>query len=177
MPTTSSEGAALAPSAAGETASAGAPAEAANVLPVDYSSGARATNFRWVVLALVFFAITINYIDRMVIGILAPDLKKQYHISEEAYGYITSAFAMCYAIGQMVSGRWLDWIGTRVGYAIALAAWSVAAILHALARSATGFGIANMFRVRPRRSAMSSLWRSVSETMASIPSMRSSTRA
>src|SRR4051794_11815874 len=137
MPTTSSEGMTVAP-----VAVAPVPAEAVNALPVDYESGRRATRFRWVILGLVFFAITINYIDRMVIGILAPDLRKQYGIGDEAYGYITSAFALSYAFGQMISGRWLDWIGTRVGYAIALAAWSMAAMLHGLARSATGFGFA-----------------------------------
>src|SRR5438874_1847908 len=134
MPTTSSQGLTVAPPPV--------PAGAVNALPVDYESGHRATRFRWVILALVFFAITINYIDRMVISILAPDLKKLYQISDNDYGHIMSAFAFCYAIGQMVSGRWLDWIGTRVGYAIALAAWSGAAILHALARTATGFGVA-----------------------------------
>jgi|tagenome__1003787_1003787.scaffolds.fasta_scaffold20870412_2 ACS family hexuronate transporter-like MFS transporter len=134
MPTTSSEGMIAAPPPA--------PAEAVNALPIDYSSGHRASSFRWVILGLVFFAITINYIDRIVIMILAPDLKKLYQITDNDYGHIMSAFALCYAIGQMVSGRWLDWIGTRVGYAIALAAWSGAAILHALARTATGFGIA-----------------------------------
>jgi ACS family hexuronate transporter-like MFS transporter len=141
MPTTSTEGAALAPGAAGETAAAVAPAEAVNVLPVDYSSGARATRFRWVILALVFFAITINYIDRNVMGLVAPEVREQFQIDAKAYGYISSAFALCYALGQAMSGRWLDWIGTRVGYAIALTAWSVVSMLHAFAGSAFGFGL------------------------------------
>jgi len=119
-----------------------APSAAANDPTRAINYEGRVSHYRWVVLALVFAAITINYIDRMVIGILAPDLRRQYHISDEAYGYITSAFALSYAFGQMVSGRWLDWIGTRIGYAIALAAWSIASILHAFARSALGFGFA-----------------------------------
>src|SRR5439155_24623105 len=106
------------------------------------AAASRASRYRWVVLGLVFFAITINYIDRMVIGILAPDLRRQYGIGDEAYGYITSAFALSYAFGQMVSGRWLDWIGTRLGYAVALAAWSGAAMLHGLSRGALSFGAA-----------------------------------
>ena len=122
------------------------PLEAVNDVPLPLEHGPAgakpASGFRWVVLTLVFFAITINYIDRMVIGILAPDLRKQYGIGDEAYGYITSAFALSYAFGQMVSGRWLDWIGTRIGYAVALAAWSIASILHAFAKSSWGFGIA-----------------------------------
>ena len=124
--------------------SATAPPAAVNELPLanDIAGARPATGFRWIVLTLVFFAITINYIDRMVISILAPDLRRQYNIGDEAYGYITSAFALSYAFGQMVSGRWLDWVGTRIGYAVALAAWSVASIFHAFARSSWGFGIA-----------------------------------
>jgi ACS family hexuronate transporter-like MFS transporter len=77
----------------------------------------------------------------MVMGILAPELRERFHIDNTHYGYITAAFGLSYALGQMVSGRWLDWIGTRVGYAIALAAWSVASMLHALAGSAMGFAM------------------------------------
>jgi ACS family hexuronate transporter-like MFS transporter len=137
MPTTSSEGATVA--ASPEVPAV--PAQAVNDLPLDYSSGKRATRFRWTILVLVFFAITINYIDRMVMGILAPELREKFNINNTAYGYITAAFAISYAFGQMVSGRWLDWIGTRVGYAIALAAWSIASMLHAAAGSAFGFGL------------------------------------
>jgi len=106
-----------------------------------HSRPAYLTRFRWVILALVFFATSINYIDRLVMGILAPDLQAKYAISDVAYGYIQAAFAMAYAFGQMASGAWLDRIGTRVGYAIALFSWSVASALHALARSAWGFGV------------------------------------
>ena len=123
---------------------AAVPPAAVNDVPLaaNVVAAAPATGFRWVVLTLVFFAITINYIDRMVISILAPDLRRQYNIGDEAYGYITSAFALSYAFGQLVSGRWLDWIGTRIGYAVALAAWSIASVLHAFARSSWTFGIA-----------------------------------
>lgn len=101
----------------------------------------RTSHFRWFILGMVFFGITINTIDRMVLGILAPDLQKAYHISEQAYGYIGFAFAWSYALGQSAAGAWLDRIGTRLGYAIALAAWSVVSGLHALARGAWSFGI------------------------------------
>ncbi len=120
-------------------------AEPAPVLPLEYDHTfprPAYSSYRWVILFLVFLAITINYIDRMVMGILAPSLSKQYNISKEQYGYITAAFSLSYALGQAVSGRWLDWIGTRVGYAIALLGWSVASMSHALARGALGFGIA-----------------------------------
>src|SRR5438045_5932019 len=76
----------------------------------------RASRVRWVILALIFFAITINYIDRVVLSILAPDLKKQFKIDDQMYGNIGLAFTLCYAIGQSISGRWLDWVGTRAGY-------------------------------------------------------------
>jgi ACS family hexuronate transporter-like MFS transporter len=121
------------------------PLAAANDVPLAenvYAVPERATRVRWVVLALVFFAITINYVDRNVMGLVAPGLREQFHIGPKAYGYITAAFALSYALGQAMSGRWLDWIGTRVGYAIALACWSIASMLHAFAGSAWGFGMA-----------------------------------
>lgn len=113
----------------------------ANDQPLDYFSSRRASNFRWVVLALVFLAITINYIDRMVMGLVAPTLREEFHIDAKAYGYITAAFGLSYALGQAISGRWLDWVGTRIGYAIALTAWSIASMLHAAVGSAMGFGL------------------------------------
>jgi MFS transporter, ACS family, aldohexuronate transporter len=102
----------------------------------------RMTQFRWVILALVFFGTAVNYMDRLVLGILAPDLKHQFAISDEAYGNIQAAFALSYALGQLVSGRVLDWIGTKAGYAIALLGWSIASIFHIFARTAFGFGAA-----------------------------------
>src|SRR5665811_513822 len=80
----------------------------------------RMTHFRWVILFLVFFGSTINYVDRLVMGILAPDLQKLYSISDVQYGYIQSAFAFTYAIGQLISGGLLDWFGMRIGYAVSL---------------------------------------------------------
>ena len=99
------------------------------------------TRVRWWILGLVFFGTTLNYLDRMVMGILAPGLQKQYLISDIQYGYIQSAFAFAYASGQVVSGRMLDLIGTRIGYALALAAWSLASMLHAAVHGAWGFGV------------------------------------
>jgi len=96
--------------------------------------GGRMTRFRWVILTLVFLGTTLNYLDRLVMGILAPDLQSLYAISNQAYGNIQSAFAMSYAIGQLISGGLLDRFGTRLGYAVALAAWSASSMLHALAR-------------------------------------------
>src|SRR4051794_36675484 len=84
------------------------PAAPLEALPLEYAHGAagRASRFRWVVLGLVFFAITVNYIDRMVIGLLAPDYLKQPKgmLSESEFGYIGTAFGVCYALGQAGSG-------------------------------------------------------------------------
>src|SRR5436190_15974772 len=101
----------------------------------------RMTRVRWMVLGLVFLATTLNYLDRLVMGILAPDLQARYEISNVEYGYIQSAFAFAYAVGQLISGGLLDRFGTRAGYAVALTAWSITSMLHALARGPLAFGI------------------------------------
>jgi ACS family hexuronate transporter-like MFS transporter len=103
------------------------------------------SRFRWVILGLVFFATTVNYVDRMVMGILAPELQRIYHISNIQYGYIQSAFALSYAFGQLVVGGILDIVGVKLGYSLALAAWSIASILHVVARGPWGFGIMRVF--------------------------------
>jgi ACS family hexuronate transporter-like MFS transporter len=99
-------------------------------------------HFRWTICALLFFATTINYIDRQVLGILAPDLQKIIGWSESEYGYIVTAFQTAYAIGLLLFGRFIDRYGTRVGYVVAICFWSVAAMAHAAARTALGFGLA-----------------------------------
>ena len=102
----------------------------------------RIGNYRWTIVALLFFATTINYVDRMVIGILAPTLQNEIHWNEIQYGYIVTAFTAAYAIGLLGIGRLIDLLGTKLGYAIALAGWSVAAMGHALTRTVFGFGFA-----------------------------------
>ncbi len=102
----------------------------------------RRGNYRWVVCALLFFATTVNYIDRQVIGILAPDLQRIIGWNEVQYGYIVVAFQAAYALGLLLSGQLLDRIGTKLGYAAALVFWSFAAMAHALARTPLGFGVA-----------------------------------
>jgi ACS family hexuronate transporter-like MFS transporter len=99
------------------------------------------SHFRWVILGLVFFATTVNYMDRMVMGILAPDLQKMYSISDVQYGYIQSAFALSYAFGQLMVGGILDIIGVKIGYALALFGWSIASILHVFAHGPWSFGL------------------------------------
>jgi len=98
--------------------------------------------YRWRICGLLFFATTINYMDRQVLGLLAPTLQKDIGWSETQYAHIIVAFQAAYAIGLLVFGRWIDAIGTRKGYAVAVAFWSVAAAAHALVRSVFGFGVA-----------------------------------
>jgi ACS family hexuronate transporter-like MFS transporter len=101
-----------------------------------------APRLRWCVCGLLFFATTINYVDRQVLGLLKPVLEKELGWREADYGWIVSAFQLAYALMMPFAGRLIDWAGTRLGYAAAVALWSVAAMGHALARSAAGFGVA-----------------------------------
>jgi len=98
--------------------------------------------YRWTICALLFFATTINYIDRQVIGILAPVLQKEIGWNEIEYGYIITAFQTAYAIGMFLVGRFMDKVGTKIGYAVGVTIWSIAAMAHALARSVIGFASA-----------------------------------
>jgi ACS family hexuronate transporter-like MFS transporter len=99
-------------------------------------------NYRWTVCALLFFATTINYLDRQVLGLLKPVLEKEFNWTETDYSYIVMAFTATYAIGLVVFGRMIDKIGTKLGYSISITLWSIAAMLHAAVRSTLGFGLA-----------------------------------
>ena len=93
---------------------------------------ARPGYFRWVICALLFFAATINYIDRQVIGILKPTLVKEFQWSDERiYASIVFSFQLAYAIGLLLAGRVMDGLGTRRGFALAVTLWSLAAVAHA----------------------------------------------
>ena len=89
-------------------------------------------HYRWVICALLFFAATINYIDRQVIGILKPTLVKEFGWRDErTYAAIVFSFQLAYAIGLLLAGRVMDKLGTRLGFALAVVLWSIAAIAHA----------------------------------------------
>src|SRR4051794_31451665 len=100
------------------------------------------SHVRWTVCALLFFATTINYVDRQVLSILAKTLEKEIGWNDIEYGYITAAFQAAYAIGLLTAGRLMDRLGTRKGYGLAITVWSLAAMAHAAATSAVTFGIA-----------------------------------
>lgn len=113
-----------------------------NPVPPGTTTETQASRFRWVICALLFFAITINYVDRLVFGILAPELKRIFHWSNSDYADIAFWFEVAYAIGLVSAGRILDWCGTRIGLGASLLGWSVAAGLHALMSSIPGFSAA-----------------------------------
>ncbi|MEP6730972.1 MAG: MFS transporter [bacterium] len=98
--------------------------------------------YRWTICGLIFFATTINYVDRQVLGILAPTLTRELGWTETDYGAMTSWFSFAYAIGFLGAGRLMDRVGVKRGYAAAIVAWSLAAMSHALATTATGFSYA-----------------------------------
>lgn len=95
--------------------------------------------YRWGICALLFFVITINYVDRQIIGVLKPVIEDEMGWSEIDYSNVVTAFQASYGIGLVVVGRWLDRVGTRKGLAIAIALWSLAAGLHAAASNVLGF--------------------------------------
>jgi ACS family hexuronate transporter-like MFS transporter len=100
--------------------------------------------YRWRICALLFFATTINYIDRQVIGLLKPTLEGAFHWTEIDYSHIVTAFSASYALGLLLFGRLVDKIGTKMGYILSIVVWSVAAMAHALAKTTFGFGVARV---------------------------------
>lgn len=103
-------------------------------------------NYRWTICALVFFATTVNYLDRNVLGLLKPTLSENGVFGADKanqelyYSYVVICFQIAYAIGMTLAGRVIDWIGTKKGYFVSLFGWSIAAIGHAFAHSTFSFG-------------------------------------
>jgi len=95
------------------------------------------TQYRWTICSLLFLATTINYLDRQVLSLLQPILAEEFHWTDSDYGTITSIFSLAYAVSMLFAGRFVDKMGTKKGYAWAIAVWSVAAMLHALCGLAT----------------------------------------
>lgn len=101
--------------------------------------------YRWTICWLVFYATTINYLDRQVISLLKPTLDKEFNWTETDYSNIVVAFQFAYAIGMVGAGRIIDKIGTKIGYALTLTFWSIASVLHAFATGAFSFAIYRAF--------------------------------
>ena len=98
--------------------------------------------YRWTICALVFFATTINYLDRQVLSLIKNDLDAEFGWTKSDYANITVAFQLMYALSMFGAGWLVDKVGTKIGYAISLFLWSLAAMGHALVRSTTGFLVA-----------------------------------
>jgi ACS family hexuronate transporter-like MFS transporter len=118
--------------------SAAASLTSATIAAVEVA-GARIGRCRWMICALLFFAATLNYLDRQVIATLKPTLQGQLGWSEIDYSNIVFAFQLAYAIALIVAGRAMDWLGTRKGFSLAVIFWSLAAMAHALVSSVVGF--------------------------------------
>jgi ACS family hexuronate transporter-like MFS transporter len=88
-------------------------------------------NYRWTICALLFFATTVNYLDRQVLSLLAPSLSKEFGWSNSDYADIAGAFQFVYAVALLFAGRVVDWLGTKRAYLIAIVVWSLGAIAHA----------------------------------------------
>lgn len=105
----------------------------------------RLPRVRWLICALLFFATTINYIDRQILALLKEILDRELGWTNEQFGWVNSAFQFAYGIGLLGFGWFVDRFGTKIGYAVSIAAWSVAAAAHALVGSINGFGAARAF--------------------------------
>ena len=99
-------------------------------------------NYRWTICGLIFFATTINYLDRAVISLLKSTLTSEMHWDDGDYANVEIAFKLSYAIGLLLAGRVIDKMGTKKGYAWATGMWSLSAVAHSLANSVFGFGLA-----------------------------------
>lgn len=90
------------------------------------------TNFRWIICAMLFFATTVNYLDRQVLSLTWDEfIKPEFHWNESHYGTVTSIFSIIYAISMVFAGRFVDWLGTKKGYLWAIGIWSLGACMHA----------------------------------------------
>ena len=90
------------------------------------------TNYRWVICSMLFFATTVNYLDRQVLSLLQPILEEEFHWTDNDYGSITAVFSLFYAVSMLFAGRFVDRVGTKKGYAWSIAVWSLGAALHAV---------------------------------------------
>ena len=95
--------------------------------------------YRWLVCLFLFLATTINYVDRQILALVKPILDEQFRWTNAEYGRVNAAFQGAYALGLLLFGVLVDRVGTKIGYALSIAAWSLSAIGHALVGSVSGF--------------------------------------
>lgn len=100
------------------------------------------SNYRWIICSMLFFATTVNYLDRQVLSLTWKDfIAPEFHWTDTHYGIITAIFSIVYAIVNLFAGRFVDWLGSKKGYLWAIAIWSVGACLHALCGWATEMSV------------------------------------
>lgn len=102
------------------------------------NTSGKMTNYRWLICGMLFLATTINYMDRQVLSLTWKDfIAPEFHWTDADYGRIAAIFSIVYAIGNLFSGRFMDWIGTKKGYLWAIGIWSLGACMHAFCGVAT----------------------------------------
>jgi ACS family hexuronate transporter-like MFS transporter len=109
---------------------------------INQPATAAVTNYRWTICALLFLATTINYIDRQILSLIKPILDTELRWTNEQFGVVNSIFQGVYGIGLLIFGWFVDKYGPKIGYAVSIAAWSLAAIGHSFVSGLTGFMIA-----------------------------------
>lgn len=117
------------------------------------------TNYRWAICAMLFFATTVNYLDRQVLSLTYSEfIKPEFHWTDDHYGTITSIFSLFYAFAGLFAGRFIDWMGTKRGYLWAIGVWSLGACLHAgcgvVTEWSVGVGSASALRSLDQASAV-----------------------
>ena len=106
--------------------------------------GRTVPNFRWYICGLLLYATTVNYMDRMVLGILKPTIARELGWNDTTYGVINAVFQFGYALMMPLAGRLIDWLGLRLGYSISVMVWSLSSMAHSLAGNATQFAAARL---------------------------------
>jgi ACS family hexuronate transporter-like MFS transporter len=124
--------------ASGEGRASGLTRDASGTATTDGGAGL-VGRYRWLVCALLFFATTVNYMDRQILSLLKPLLDTELKWTNAQFGMVNAAFQAAYAIGLLSFGALIDRVGTKIGYAVSIAAWSLAAMSHALVGSVNGF--------------------------------------
>ena len=100
--------------------------------------------YRWLICSLLFFATTVNYIDRQILSLLKPILDNELHWTNAEFGQVNAAFQAAYALGLLLFGKFIDRFGVKLGYGVSIAAWSLAAMAHAAASGVAGFAMARL---------------------------------
>ena len=118
--------------------------EVTESLPIE-NKIAKVGSYRWTILALVFYATSVNYFDRSIIGVLAPTLTRLFGWSNTDYANIQIAFKAAYAVGMLTMGGIIDRLGTKKGYALSIGIWSIFGMLHAVVRAS--FSVINCCRM------------------------------